>query len=146
MVKYENLIKYLVEVAERHPNINYVKFDTGTKMLNDSEFITPAFVINPSSIFMTENNGMVQYSFDIVYIDKLTQETDNDIHILEDAVMLLLGYVSVIDLEYKIIKPFTIEPIVSGQDDSTSMGASCTIIIEDCFDIEKYKSLFYETD
>lgn len=142
MIKYETLVNMLIEVAKRHPNINFVKYGVDSDCINDTDFNTPAFIISPA--VTTQNPGSyMRYGFQLIYIDKLTQEEDCFIHIMEDSIMYITGYLSVIDLELKVLPNYTLDPILDGFDGGQVVGSQCLIEIEDILNIEKYLSPFY---
>lgn len=141
MINYTELTDYLVEVARRHPNIRYVEFDDDIDIFNDADFQCPALVISPMQTTLDEIS-VVRYGFQIVYLDKFNQEKDNYGYILETAMQYLIGYLSVIDLDYKLIRPLTIEPILIDGDNMA--GCQANIELQDQFNLEKFKSKFYE--
>lgn len=145
MINYKELINHLVEVAQRHPNISFVEFGTIDDEINDPDFTTPAFIITPITCNLNDNS-FVNYGFHISYIDKIDDYENNQETIYESSLQFLLGYLAVLDLdlEYKINKPISFEPIMSGLDGSTVCGFQGDISIENQYNISKYKSYFYE--
>lgn len=142
MISYEKLANHLTEVAQRHPNIQFVRFDTDVTAINRSDFVTPAFIISPSSVAL-DQNSVVQYSFQILFLDKLNQQEDNYSTILEEGFQLLLQYISVVDLTYKILKNVTIEPVLDGFESGIMVGCQCILQIEDQYNVTRNNSLFY---
>lgn len=143
MISYEELTKYLVKVGKRHPNIQLVKFDTDVSVINSSSFVCPALIISPAPLNL-DNNSVVQYSFQLLYLDKLNQEETNYTSILEYGFQTILQYISVIELEYKIVKGITIDPVLEGYEGGLLIGVQTTIQIEDHYNVTRNKNLFYE--
>lgn len=143
MKSYEELTKYLVNVGKRHPNLQLVKFDTDVSVINSSSFVCPAFIISPAPLNL-DNNSVVQYSFQLLYLDKLNQEETNYTSILEYGFQTILQYISVIELEYKIVKGITIDPVLLGYEGGLLIGVQTTIQIEDYYNVTRNKNLFYE--
>ena len=143
MISYEELTKYLVNVGKRHPNLQLVKFDTDVSVINSSSFVCPAFIISPAPLNL-DNNSVVQYSFQLLYLDKLNQEETNYTSILEYGFQTILQYISVIELEYKIVKGITIDPVLEGYEGGLLIGVQTTIQIEDYYNVTRNKNLFYE--
>jgi len=142
MVKYETLTKYMVELANRHPNIQFVKFDNDVDAINDPSYKSPSFIISPTQCILNENS-FVNYGFQLLYLDKLTQEEDNYDNILEDGSAYMLGFIEVLNLKYKVIKGITLDPILTGFDGGMLVGFQANIEIEAQFNFEKFMSPFY---
>lgn len=145
MVKYEDLTDYMVELANRHPNIRFVKFDNDVDAINDPNYLSPSFIISPTQCTLNDYS-FVNYGFQLLYLDKLRQEEDNYNSILEDGISYLLGYLSVLDLKYKVSKPVSFDPILTGYDGGMLVGFQVVIEVQSQFNIEKFKSLFYEDE
>lgn len=143
MISYEQLTKRLVEVGQRHPNIQFVKFDTDISAINSPNFVCPALIISPAPLSL-DSNSVVQYSFQVLYLDKLNEQDDNYTTILEYGYQYILQYISVLELDYKILKPLTIDPILEGFEGGILMGCQSIIVIEDHYNVTRNNSLFYE--
>lgn len=143
MVRYEQLKDYMITLANRHPNIRFVKFDTDVDAINDPNFSTPAFIISPTQSTLNEK-GFLNYGFQLLYLDKLREEEDNYATILDDGLAYMVGYIEVLDLDYKVNKGINIDPILTGYEGGMGIGQQAQITIEGQFNIDKFKSYFYE--
>lgn len=142
MIKYEDLVKYLIQLGQRHPNIELVSFGQDLEIINKPDFKTPALIISPVSAQMNEGSRMV-YNFNLIYLDKLREEGDHHVMILEDSIHYMIGYLSVLDLEHQLNFPFDISPVLTDFDGGYMIGSQATISIENIYNIEKFKSVFY---
>lgn len=142
MIKYEDLVKKMIDIANRHPNINFVEYNIDTESFNNPHFNTPCFIISPYQTTRTENS-FIRYGFQLIYADKLTQEEDCFLHIMEDSIIFIHSFLSILDLEHKVISNNVIDPIIDGYEGGSLCGSQTLIEIEDILNIEKYKSVFY---
>lgn len=142
MFNYTDLTNYLLTTARKHPNIRFVKFDTDVDAVNDPDFVCPAFIISPSPTTLQERS-VVQYGFQLLYLDKLNQEENNYDDVLEAGLQFIIGYLEVVDLEYKVIMGISIDPVLTGYDGGVMIGQQCLFQIENQYNLEKFKSVFY---
>jgi len=133
----------MVTLAKRHPNIRFVKFDTDVDAINDPNFVTPAFIISPTQSILNEKSYL-QFGFQLLYLDKLREEEDNYSKILDDGMSYMVGFIEVLDLEYKVLKGINIDPILTGYEGGMAIGQQSQIYIEGQQNIDKFKSYFYE--
>jgi hypothetical protein len=146
MINYTDLVDYLITVAGRNPNLNYIKFGSDTESINDPNFDTPAFIISPSQSNFPNyenNNSFIQYGFQILFLDKMRQQEDNYPDILEQGLQLINSYLQVVDLKYKINWGFGIEPFIYNYDGGIISGQQTSILIEEIYNIDRFKSPFY---
>jgi hypothetical protein len=144
MINYTDLKDWLLEVARRHPNLRFCEFDTSVEAYNDPDFVCPAFIISPSTTRLIDNNGVISYGFDLLYMDKLRQEDEADekAEILEAGIQFLIGYLQVIDLEYKVLTGASLEPMKT-EEGAYMIGVGTFIEIEDQYNLDKFMSVFY---
>jgi len=141
MVNYRFLVNRLTTIAKKQTDL-FVYFGTDIDVINRNDFTCPALIISPviSSLL---NNSVVQYGFQLIYLSKINQEEDNFTEILEKSFQVLLSYISVVDLEFKVLKDnVQIEPIIL-MEGGTMMGSQTTIYIQDQYNLDKFKSVFY---
>lgn len=150
MIQYEDLTKYLVNIAKRHPNLKYVVCESDAVAVNSPDFQCPAFIISPMPSTLLENS-VVQHQFQLLYLDKLNQAETNKISILEDGQAIIIGFVSVIqdgadenDLGFKILKPVPLENLLTSNGGDMMVAVQSPITVQDQFNIERFKSKFYE--
>ena len=143
MVKYEQLVNYMIKLAQRHPNIQYVKAGRDSIILQEADIEFPCLLISPSICTFNER-GFMNYQFQLIYFDKLREEQDNTIQVIEDGLIFLMNYIEVLDLEYDVIKGMNIDPIIDSYEGGILIGTQSTITIRNQFNLEKYKSPFYE--
>lgn len=141
MINYSQLTNYLLIVARRHPNLNYCEFKSEQDAQIDPKFYCPSFVISPDTT-LSLDNGVIQYGFRLLYLDKVRQEGDNIGEILEAGIQFIIGYTQVINLDYKVISGYSIEP-VRVDEGGFQVGTTTTIQIEDQYNLDKYMSVFY---
>lgn len=142
MFNYTDLTNYLLTTARKHPNIRYVEFDTDVDAVNDPDFVCPAFIISPAPTTLLERS-VVQYGFQVLFMDKLNQEENNYDDVLEAGLQFIIGYLEVVDLEYKVNMGFSIDPVLLGYDGGTMIGQQTIFTIENQYNLEKFKSVFY---
>lgn len=142
MINYSDLVEYLKEVARRNPNFNFVEFGVDNELINSSSFDLPAFIISPAQNNYLAN-AFINYGFQILYLDKMRQEEDNYPDILQDGFQLINSYLQVIDLKYKVIWGFGVDPFVYSFDGGILSGNQASILIEDQYNIDVTKSTFY---
>lgn len=142
MINYTELTNYLVEVAERNPNVQFVEFNTDIDSVNKPTFVTPAFIISPSPTTL-QSNSVVNYQFQLLYLDKLTQEEDNYSEVLETGLQNIMSYIQVIDIDYKIVYDIVIDPIILGFEGGIVIGQQAQIIIQDQYNLDKFNSVYY---
>lgn len=145
MINYTDLKDYLLTTARRHPDLQFCEFDSPNESINDPDIMFPAFVITPSSVRLIDNTGVLTYSFDLLYMDKMRQEKSEEdkVKILESGFQFLIGYLQVIDITYKVITGALLEP-QEGQEDAYLVGVKTSIEIEDQYNLDKFMSPFYE--
>lgn len=142
MVNYTDMVDYLLTTARKHPNIRFVYFGTDVDVLNRNDFVCPGLIISPTISTLTANS-VVQYGFQIIYLDKLNQQEDNFPDVLESSFQYLISYLSVVDLYYKVMKEgISIEPVILTEG-GTMIGQQIQFYIEDQYNIDRFKSHFY---
>jgi hypothetical protein len=68
---------------------------------------------------------------------------ENYLKILEKSFQILLSYISVLDLEFKVLRDnIPIDPVILTEG-GTMMGHQVTIYVEDQYNIDRFKSPFY---
>lgn len=142
MFNYTDLTTYLTDTAKKHPNIQFVTFNTDVDGINDPNFMCPALIISPSPSTLFERS-VVSYGIQLLYVDKLREEEDNYDDVLEAGLQFLIGFIEVIDLEYKVVKGITIEPVLNAYEGGIIIGNQCNIQIEHQYNLDKFKSPFY---
>lgn len=144
MINYTDLTNYLKTVAERNPNLSFVEFDTDVDAINDPDFQCPALVISPTPTTLL-SNSVVQYGFQILFMNKMNQEESNYNEILESGLQNIMGYLEVIDLEYKVMyeNGISVDPVLLGYDGGTMIGQQCSFYIQDQYNLDKFKSPFH---
>ena len=143
MINYSDLATKLLVIASRNHSTATVAFDTDVDAINKPTFIAPAMIISPMTAQLG-TSALVQYSFQLLYLDHLTEEGTNYSDVLEVSLQNLIGFVEIVDLDYKVIKPMSFEAVLVGYDGGMLAGHQCTLIIEDQFNLDKYKSVYYE--
>lgn len=142
MINYSDLTDYLKLVASRNPNFNFVDFGPDDKLINSPQFDTPAFVISPAQINL-QDMAVINYGFQLLYLDKMRQEEDNYNDILQDAIQNISSYLQFVDWKYKIIWGFGADPFLFQYDGGLLAGIQSNILVQDQYNIDVTKTPYY---
>lgn len=97
---YKELIKLIEKVASDQPNIGTIVPFSPYDVNNSKETVYSVFSWSPNAFI--ENNGFINYSLNLFYIDRLNADRSNKLQIQSIGIQILKNILDVLESEYDI--------------------------------------------
>lgn len=97
---YKELIKIIEKVASEQPNIGTIVPFSPYDVNNSKETVYSVFSWSPNAFI--ENNGFINYSLNLFYIDRLNADRSNKLQIQSIGIQILKNILDVLESEYDI--------------------------------------------
>lgn len=144
MKQYTEIVDSITTMLKRHPNIESVHYGNIDGVMNSPELSFPCVIVTPAQSNI-EPRSLMNYGFQLTYLDKQREELDVAPSIIEDAMGILTSFLLVYEMdEAKINFGFGMNPIMYGYDSDNLLGVECSMLVEAIYNIDKMQSPFYK--